>query len=196
MAITASTGTFLPIVSPIASSITASAALKDVPSDAAFDEAFDEASDATSDATSEPSSDIHTSDTGLQRITAVTVPGNRRTAFLPRVFGRQYVRGEATVYNWMGALCAAYRGGFWDFVELSNGSFYMRLSTDKRFQVQVEGNGFDGELSADAASILACLFALNHLLHAGREELIDAYEGLRDFAFEHAEAKALMQAID
>lgn len=130
-------------------------------------------------------------------IRCTTVPGDERLNFLPRVFGpRLMMRGEAAVFNWMSELCREYRGGFWDFVDLSNGGFYMRLVTDKPLAIRVDGNGFDEAMSADAASIVASLFAINDLLFKGADHLHDAYYQLRDFAMEHPEGRQILQAID
>lgn len=129
-------------------------------------------------------------------IQATVVPGDDRLGFLPRVFGRRFMQGEAAVFNWMRSLCSQYNGGYWDFVDLSNGGFYLRLVYDKPMALRVEGNGFSGELSADAASIVASLFAINELLFAGAHELDDAYYALRDYAIKHAEGAQILSAID
>lgn len=132
------------------------------------------------------------------QITASTVPGYARMAFLPRVFGpRHVIVGESAVFNWMKSLCPTYSGGFWDFVDLSNGGFYLRLQTDTpTLLVRVDGNGFEGELTPDAASIVATLFAINELLFAGAAHLDDAFYKLREYALQHAEARHIVSAID
>jgi hypothetical protein len=58
------------------------------------------------------------------------------------------LKGEALVYGWLEQLSEDYTGGFWDFYTLSNGGFYMAPSGDKRFDIDVSGNGFTGELGA------------------------------------------------
>jgi len=66
-------------------------------------------------------------------------------------------------------------------------------------------NGFDGEVSAEAAGIIATLYALNALIwelyirnphHTGRELLQQKYDDLRNFAGQHAEAAEIYRAID
>jgi hypothetical protein len=42
-----------------------------------------------------------------------------------------------------------------DYYELSNGGFYMAPCLDKKLTMFVEGNGYEGILSADAAGIVA-----------------------------------------
>ncbi len=59
-------------------------------------------------------------------ITAQQVEETARMDFLPTVFGsRLMMHGEAQVYAWMRKLSADYKGGFWQFYNLSNGGFYM-----------------------------------------------------------------------
>src|SRR5580692_4508344 len=84
-------------------------------------------------------------------IVATPVPENRRMAFLPRVFGeRLMLVGENLVYSWAKFLSPDYRGGLWSYYDLSNGAFYMSPCAPERLRFQVGGNGFDGEMSADA----------------------------------------------
>jgi hypothetical protein len=60
-------------------------------------------------------------------------------------------------------LTPKYSGGYWRFLELGNGGFYMAPQARGRFEIRMEGNGFEGEMSADAAGITACLFVFSHL---------------------------------
>lgn len=147
-----------------------------------------------------------------QGVVASLVADSARPGFLPKHFGsRHYLKGENAVYNWMGALCPSYRGGYWEFLELSNGSFYMRptdcqprafppgapsATLPHRMLVRVESNGFEGDVSADAAGIIATLFALNYLACGGAEELADKYYALREFALDHPESVSILGAID
>ena len=125
-----------------------------------------------------------------------------RLSFLPTYFGRHLmIRGEALVFGWLNRLSENYNGGYWHFYSLTNGGFYLALASDKPMRISVEGNGFDGEMSADAAGIVATLFALGQL--AGEVQstdsgdvLIDRYYLLRDFALDHAEARLIFKAID
>ena len=129
-------------------------------------------------------------------ITCSVVPGDERLKFLPRVFGRRYIQGETAVFTWMRRLCRNYNGGFWDFVDLSNGGFYLRLVRDEPLAISVSTNDYAGAMSADAASIVVSLFAINELLFAGAHELDDAYYALRDYALQHAECREILKAID
>lgn len=72
-----------------------------------------------------------------------------------------------------------------------------------RAQIQADhiaqflGNGFEGELSADASGIVATLFALCKLANRyADDKLINQYHWLREFAFGHAEADGIFRVID
>jgi len=135
-------------------------------------------------------------------ITANLVTGDNRLDFLPTMFGpRLMLRGEMLVYEWMDRLSEDYGGGLWNFYTLSNGGFYMAPLLDKPLSLAVSDNWFEGELSADAAGIVATLFALCQLseetqgTEAG-DTLIDRFYFLRGYAADHAEARLIFAAID
>lgn len=131
------------------------------------------------------------------RIAATEVPQDRRPNFLPRYFGQAFVpRGELLVYGWLRHLCSEYRGAFWRFLELSNGGFYMAPNLPGSLHVCVDGNGFSGDLSADAAGIVATMFALNYLAGEGHEQFDELYYLLKDFACQHEERSSILSAID
>ncbi|HHJ1485764.1 TPA: antirestriction protein [Pseudomonas aeruginosa] len=116
---------------------------------------------------------------------------------LPRHFGRLMMVVEHAVMDAMGELASAYRGGYWEFYELSNGGFYMAPASPERFSLLSQGSGNEGELSADAAGIVACLFAINRVW--GRyqtDDLADHYHWLLAFAREHAEWNTIAHVID
>ena len=139
----------------------------------------------------------------LAPVVANLVAEGARLSFLPTFFGQHLMmRGEALVFSWLDRLSEDYNGGYWHFYTLTNGGFYLALASDKEsMRILVEGNGFDGEMSADAAGIVATFFALSQLTgevqgtEAG-DTLIDRYFFLRDFAAEHVEAGLIFRAID
>jgi hypothetical protein len=116
---------------------------------------------------------------------------------LPRYFGRQHMTGDAWVYQSLQSICDAYSGGVWDFFELSSGGFYMTPRLEGPLRIHNEGNGFDGEMSCDAAGIVACLMAFNALAWQTRAAHFgELFYQLRDFAAQHAEATSIFAAID
>lgn len=130
-------------------------------------------------------------------ITATLVPDNRRLDFLPRHFGeRAMLRLENSVYDWMGNLCPSYRGGFWNYMELSNGGAFMFPDGVDQFDLKVDGNGFDCKVNAQVAGILATAFALNGMLWRGYDSLTEKYEQLLEFISQHPEAATMRRALD
>lgn len=137
-----------------------------------------------------------------QIVTASLIPENERFTFLPRYFGREsFMLGEPLVYSWLGRLSEDYTGGFWNFYELSNGGFYLAPTGDTMYRIEVEGNGYRGQVSADAAGIIATFFAVGQLAATVQDAdecgpLIDRYHHLLEFADSHPEGGAIFQAID
>ncbi|EKT4503849.1 TPA: antirestriction protein [Pseudomonas aeruginosa] len=132
-----------------------------------------------------------------QPITANLLPEESRMGFLPAFFGQAMMIGEGLVYCWMRNLSEDYQGGYWDYFKLSNGGFYMAPRTSKKFRVLVAGNYFEGELSADAAGIVATLYALCELANrTASDRIVDLYHLLRDYASEHPDAGQIFAAID
>lgn len=132
-----------------------------------------------------------------QPITASLLSEESRMGFLPAFFGQAMTIGEGLVYCWMRNLSEDYRGGSWDYFKLSNGGFYMAPHTSKKFRVLVACNYFEGELSADAAGIVATLYALCELANrTASDRIVDLYHLLRDYAGEHPDAGQIFAAID
>ncbi|WP_322092832.1 antirestriction protein [Paraburkholderia bannensis] len=134
-------------------------------------------------------------------ISANAVPENRRTTFLPKYFTPLLmIRAESMIYGHAGNLSKDYEGAFWEFYELSNGGFYVAPRREGAFDVFVNGNGYEGEVSADAFGVIVTLFVLGSLVWIGNEALREKftahYYELREFAKDHAEAAAIFRAID
>lgn len=132
-------------------------------------------------------------------IPATLVPADRRMAFLPRLFGRHLlVIGEHTVFSFLVQLSPAdYGGGMWDFYELAGEPLYLAPTSKPRFRIFCEGNGYEGEVSAGAAGIIATLFAFSHLsFRHDSDELAAGFARLYAYATDHPEAPEIFQAID
>lgn len=139
------------------------------------------------------------SQTVLASNDATLVPEERRMDFLPRLFGRRLlIIGEHTVFSLMERLSPAdYGGGLWDFYELAGEPLYMAPTSKPRFRLSWEGNGYEGEVSAGAAGIIATLFAFSHLsFRHGDDALADGFARLHAYAADHPEASDIFQAID
>jgi len=135
-------------------------------------------------------------------IIASLVAENDRMDFFPAFFGPGLMmRGEAFVYDGMSRICPKYNGGYWDFYTLSNGGHYLALANNTMMRVEIIGNGFGGELSADAAGIVSTLAGLTRLCFYAEntpyhDSLIDQYYFLTDFGGEHKEAENIFLATD
>ena len=132
-------------------------------------------------------------------ITNTVVPESERLAFVDRLFGISYVtKLEPTVFTMAERIAPEYSGAYWTFHTLGNGGFYMSPRHDTMFSISCE-NGYDGWLSSDALGITACMYAFSHLSF-GDGRLAEAcarhYHLLREYLFEHPEAKAILRAID
>ena len=127
------------------------------------------------------------------------VPEARRVAFLPALFSPALMLiGERAVYQFMSWLAPGdYTGGLWHFHEQGGQPLFMSPDADKRFRIACETNGYMGEVSAEAAGIIATLFALSHLsFRHEADQLSEAYMRLYEFAGDHLEAGQIFQAID
>ena len=136
------------------------------------------------------------------RIVSQLVDEQNRLDFLPNFLGvRLMMRGETLLYSWLSKLSLSYNVAYWEFYTLSNGGFYMCPKLKLKFLIKVPGNGFLGEVSADAAGIIATLFMIGQLAaeNEGKPEadsLIDRYYFLREFADGHEESSSISRAID
>lgn len=130
-------------------------------------------------------------------IKTTKVSDKHRLAFLPKFFGKRMIAAENRIYNVMSKICDTYNGGYWNFYELSNGSFYMAPSEDKSYEIGISSNGYEGILSADAVGIVATLYVIYHFACIDEsDQMVEQYYLLRDFAAEHSEANKIFAAID
>src|ERR1039458_2734245 len=131
-------------------------------------------------------------------VLATLVPDAQRLDFLPRHFGRQMMTVEQHLYSRLSELSQDYTGGYWNFYDLSNGGCYLAPTAPEQLRLVVQGNDFEGTLSADAVGITATLFTLSELSFRFQraEVLATRFHQLRDFAADHAEAGLIFRAID
>ncbi|PRD26444.1 UNVERIFIED_CONTAM: klcA [Trichonephila clavipes] len=85
----------------------------------------------------------------------------------------------------------------WHFHELAGRPLFLSPSTEDGFRITCETNGYQGEVSAEAAGLIATLFALSHLsFQYESDQLAEAYLRLYAFVGNHAEASEIFKAID
>ena len=133
------------------------------------------------------------------QVTREAVPENQRLAITERFFGIHFpLQLEPVIYGITERMAEDYDGGYWEFQTLSNGGFYMAPSSDRVFHVTCD-NMFEGDLSADALGITACLYAYSNLSFAnGRFARVCAchYHRLREYMMDHAEVRGILGATD
>ena len=127
------------------------------------------------------------------------VPKDRRVAVVEKIFGMAFpLQLEPVVYGITDRMAGEYTGGYWHFYTLSNGGFYMAPAEDSVFHVKCQ-NMFEGDLSADALGITACLYAYSNLsfsLSDIAREYARHYHLLREYMVEHPEVRAILAATD
>ena len=135
----------------------------------------------------------------LNLVLQTLVPEDQRMPVVDRLFGLRFpLELEPFIYGITERMAEEYKGGYWNFYQLSNGGFYMAPADDQTYHVVCD-NYFQGDLSADALGIVACLTAYSHLSFSGgafSHTYADHFYRLREFMFEHPEVKEILQAID
>lgn len=135
----------------------------------------------------------------IDTITSNLVPDDDRVQHTAKLFDINFpLRLEPTIFDMAGRLAPEYRGGYWNFYALSNGGFYMAPRSNTLYAVSCD-NGFEGKLSSDALGIAACLYTYSHLSFGGdalADKCAQHYHWLREFMLGHAEARAILGAID
>lgn len=141
--------------------------------------------------------DVYRREAGTKVVTE-----SKRIRALPREFGNKYLIVESSVFTMAQRILPAYFGGYWDFIKLANGGFYMAPRFDGLARLSVAGNGFEGEVSSDAAGIVVCMmtysslsFSLQHDTEA-HERIVQHFHKVREYVGEHPEASAIFAAID
>jgi hypothetical protein len=140
----------------------------------------------------------------IKERTAKIVPANRLMRTLPKYFPGIYLHVEHQIYNTMSMLCPAYRGGFWNFHETSNGGFFMSPDRKDNLLLSVPLNQSEEEVSPEAAGVTVCIFAYSilgeSLWTAGRqksaENLYTQVDRLKDYADRHPEGRKIFRLID
>lgn len=130
---------------------------------------------------------------------ATIVADKDRLKFLPDLFGTSHlILAENIVYFFMEKLSPLdYSGGFWDFYEFDGKPLFLAPQSKARFRITGGVTCFQGEVSAEAAGIIATLFTFSHLsFQAESERFSEGYGRLYHYAGDHPEASEIFQAID
>lgn len=119
-------------------------------------------------------------------ITGTIVSEGDRLNVIPRHFGRYFTVFEANVFGTVGGLFKKYTGGYWEFVELSNGGMFMYpLVGYKKVFLENNMNMNSAELSPRAAGVAVCLIVLSGLsFEYPDSSFAKHYCALRDYAYD------------
>ncbi len=133
-------------------------------------------------------------------ITRQQVPEKLRIRHTASLFGVHFpLNLEPCVYAITRNIAPAYQGDYWEFYTLSNGGFYMAPHSEQLYSLNCD-NGFEGQLSADALGITACLYTYSLMsfsdLKGFAEICAEHYQLLREYMFAHIEATNILRAID
>lgn len=131
-------------------------------------------------------------------LSARVISDAERMDTLPRHFGRVAMNVETEAYRWATRLLTDYKGGYWDFIEVNNGAFYMIPPFKHEWKLEVTSpNGAHLSVSRDAAGIIVMLFTLSNLSFVVESEtLVQHFYYLRTWALQQPEAQQILQAID
>lgn len=138
-----------------------------------------------------------------------------RLMFMPKFFGEYWHSVENHTYTWMRHLSpenktdyfrsaldkteAHYDGGEWDFYELSNGGYFMAPNSREHYRIFVQGNYFDGLLTAEVAGMVVTSFVLSNIANSENpisELSCTYYHQLFDYARGHEDYERFRAAID
>lgn len=138
--------------------------------------------------------------TYMSNITAKIVPNEARIIIPANLFKIHFpFKIEPTTYQYARMLSNEYQGAYWQFYSLSNEGFFMVPEIDESVSIACN-NGYEGQVSKEAFGIIVCLYTYSYLSFTDNTDLaqtcIQHYHRLRDFALEHAEADAILEAID
>ena len=140
-----------------------------------------------------------TNPSALLEVTRELVPEDRRIEIVERLFETAFpLQLEPVVYGITHRMADEYTGGYWDFWILSNGGFYMAPAEDRTFHIKCQ-NMYEGDLSADALGITACLYAYSNLsfpLSDVAQGYARHYHLLQEYMVVHPEVREILRATD
>lgn len=137
-------------------------------------------------------------------ITATVVDEAQRLEMLPKYFKSLMGIVENKYYRMADYLSSQYQGAYWEFVELSNGGFFMYpLISGEKIKIDADVGMIYGEqeMSPVGFGLVVALFTYSHLAEAmvednKRELLLKQYHKVMEHAREHEDFWLILKAID
>lgn len=131
-------------------------------------------------------------------LTATVVSTKRRMNVITRTFGDLGPIVENTIFSLMDQFCSDYKGGYWEYYQLTNGGFFMAPSDHEYLRLDNPMNHASVDLSDEAAGIAICAMAYSHMLFEWPHSdlLKNQYTWLMSYAAEHPEAVSIFRFLD
>ncbi len=144
------------------------------------------------------------SDDCPSHVKAEKIQASQRISYAAKVFGLMFSIGvEPVIFYFAKQLCGEYTGGLWEFYKIFSPQgdlgFFMAPSDAEQKYTVSSLNGYEGDMSAEAFGITVCLYAYSHISGStGKvgETCAEQYHVLREYMFNHPEARAILKAID
>lgn len=142
--------------------------------------------------------------TERQVITATVVDEAKRLEMLPKYFKSLMGIVEHKCYRMADFLSTEYEGAYWEFVELSNGGFFMYPAVSgEKIKIDADVGMIYGEqeMSQVGFGLVVALFTYSHLAEAMTEDnrrnmLLQQYHKVMEYAREHEDFWLILKAID
>lgn len=139
----------------------------------------------------------------IAMITASMVSAEERFNFFPSIT-KQYVHFEQAVFYFADLCIENYRGGYWEFVALSNGGLFCYPKTNETLTLINSMNDANVTVSSEAAGICIMLMALSRYSliaweqgdQREMERLAQRHNQLDEFARDHEEWPSIAIFID
>ncbi len=152
-------------------------------------------------------------DTVLENQKTIVVNIDDQPDFLKKRIGERIVSiaFEANVHEMMSRFISFEKTVAWDYLDLENAGFYIKLGTNETYQIELPDHS-TASVSADALSISVNVLVFErwchllytstnfdtssekcHLYHYG---LLYNLQGLKDFAQYHAESKSIFNIVN
>jgi len=137
-------------------------------------------------------------------ITAKPVPQRSRPGFFFGLFGSLFIRGESTLFHLARSMGGEqYRGGLWEFKQLSNGGLFAIPPGPDRWELRPM-NMSEPAMRREAAGLTITLFALGGMMELAAEsnsealfKLLETRHALVwDYARLHPDWSAIQAALD
>jgi hypothetical protein len=121
---------------------------------------------------------------------------NQQNALISQRFGT-YFNLELLVRGFALSMARGYQPSRWRCYSLTNGGLCLAINGSQSYRVTYD-NGWQGELTPDALSIVCGLLAYNSLTFSSNlayaENCDRCYLLLREYAMEHREAACILEA--